>query len=196
MRLPITPALLTLAVLLGAAGAEARPKRKKSDKLSPGQQAPVFRLRALDGAMVRLDELAYRGREKKWAKKRPVFLDFFRTDCEPCKKAMPELVKIHEKYHDRGLEVVLVALLEEENGRDKLKAYLAKNDLPFTVVVDGTGHHAKMYLGDLVTLPASFLLNRTGVLKQVKYGASGTYEEHFSEAIEKVLEEHEAATKK
>lgn len=196
MRIPFTTLLVTLALVLAAAGADARPKRKKSDKLSPGQPAPVFRLRALDGAMVRLDELAYRGREKKWAKKRPVFLDFFRTDCEPCKKAMPDLVKLHEKYHARGLDVVLVALLEEEKGRDKLKAYLAQNKLPFTIVVDGTGHHAKMYLGELVTLPASFLLDRTGVLQQVKYGASGTYDEHFGEAIEKALTAHEAAAKK
>jgi peroxiredoxin len=170
--------------------AEAGPKPAKSGTLKPGDAAPSFKLRALDGAMIRLDELAYGGKEKKWAKKRPVFLDFFRTDCEPCIKSMPDLIKIHEKYSSRGLQVVLVALLEENDGRKKLETYLAKNKLPFTVVVDNTGHHAKMYLGELVTLPASFLINRDGVLQKVKYGATGTYGDHFGGELERVLSEH------
>ena len=181
---------LALATLLIASSAWAGPKPAKSGTLKPGEPAPTFKLRALDGAMVRLDELAYVGKEKKWAKKRPVFLDFFRTDCEPCMKAMPDLIKIHEKYSPRGLQVVLVALLEETDGKKKLENYLARVKLPFTVVVDNTGHHAKMYLGELVTLPASFLINRDGVLQKVKYGATGTYEEHFGKEIEQVLSEH------
>jgi peroxiredoxin len=182
--------MAALIALLGATSAEAGPKKETSGALKPGDAAPDFKLRALDGAMVRLDELAYQGKEKKWAKKRPVFLDFFRTDCEPCKKAMPDLIKIHEKYSARGVQVVLVALLEEQDGRKKLESYLASNKLPFTVVIDNTGHHAKMYLGELVTLPASFLINREGVLQKVKYGAQGTYDEHFSAELEKVISEH------
>ena len=182
--------LATACTLALASPAEAGPKPATSGTLKPGDAAPSFKLRALDGAMVRLDELAYTGKEKKWAKKRPVFLDFFRTDCEPCMKAMPDLIKIHEKYSSRGLQVVLVALLEENDGRKKLESYLAKNKLPFTVVVDNTGHHAKMYLGELVTLPASFLINRDGVLQKVKYGATGTYDEHFGAELDKVLTEH------
>ncbi len=183
-----------IGVVLLTGSAWAGPRPAVSGKLQTGEPAPQFRLRALDGTMIRLDELAYKGKEKKWAKKRPVFLDFFRTDCEPCKKAMPDLVKIYESYHGRGLDVVLVALLEETDGKKKLERYLAQNKLPFTVVVDNTGHHAKMYLGDLVTLPASFLINREGVLQKVKYGATGTYDEHFGDAIEKVLKEHAAGT--
>ena len=51
-----------------------------------------------------------------------------------------------------------------------------------------------MYLGELVTLPASFLINRDGVLQKVKYGATGTYEEHFGAEVEKVLTEHAGNT--
>lgn len=182
--------LATACAIALASSAKAGPKPAISGMLKPGDAAPTFKLRALDGAMVRLDELAYAGKEKKWAKKRPVFLDFFRTDCEPCMKAMPDLIQIHEKYSSRGLQVVLVALLEETDGRKKLESYLTKNKLPFTVVVDNTGHHAKMYLGELVTLPASFLINREGVLQKVKYGATGTYGDHFGDELEKVLTEH------
>ena len=157
----------------------------------------VHMMRALDGAIIRLDELAYPGREKSYAKKHPIFLDFFRTDCKPCLKAMPKLVEMYEKHQKAGLEVVLIALLEDgKDGRDKLEKYLATNKLPFKVAVDSTENVAKMYLGDLVTLPASFLIGRTGTLERVKYGASGSYEKHFEEAIAKVLKQHKKAMKK
>jgi peroxiredoxin len=164
---------------VGAAG--------KKEPLKPGVAAPVFRLRALDGAMVRLDEIAYPGREKSYAKKHPILLDFFRTDCKPCMNAMPELIGLHAKYAPQGIEVVLVALLEEQDGRGKLERYLAEKKLPFKIVLDEAEHFAKLYLGDPVTLPATFLIDETGTLRKVKYGASGTYQDYFGEEISAVI---------
>jgi peroxiredoxin len=184
----------TIGLITALLATDAVAGPKKATQLAPGTPAPVFKLRAIDGTMVRLDELAYEGKEKKWAKKRPIFLDFFRTDCEPCKKAMPDLVAIHQKYASQGLEVVLIAILEEKDGKAKLESYLAQHKLPFKVVVDPNNYFAKLYLGDLVTLPASFLIGRDGVLRKVKYGATGTYDEHFKGEIEKALAEHKSAT--
>src|SRR5262249_49179142 len=65
-----TAALFAALALAGAPG---------KGPLKPGDKAPEFRLRAIDGAMVRLDELAYPGKEKNYAKKKPIFIDFFRT---------------------------------------------------------------------------------------------------------------------
>lgn len=154
--------------------------------LAEGSSAPAFKLRALDGTMVRLDELAYKGREKSWAKKRPVLIDFFRTDCGPCRQTMPELVQLSKDYKDRGLEVVLIALLEPEDGKAKLQRYLAEQKLPFTVVLDETEHFSKKYLGKQIVLPATFLLDREGVIRGVKHGAKGTLAEHFGPALAKV----------
>ena len=163
-----------------------------SAKLKSGDKAPKFRLRTLDGTMVRLDELAYTGREKRYAKKRPVLLDFFRTDCAPCRKSMPDLVKLHKEFSKRGLEVVLVALLEREEGREKLERYLKSQRLPFTVVVDSTEYVAERYLGNPVTLPATFLLDRNGKLKKVKYGA-GNLRAEFESPMKEALKAHQEA---
>lgn len=188
MRRSITTliAASTFFAFVGPASADGP---KKSKLLSPGDRAPQFRLRALDGAMVRLDELAYSGKEKSYAKKKPVFVDFFRTDCEPCVKALPELVKLHEKYASRGLYVLLISILEEDDGRGKLDRFLAKTKVPFPVAVDASGHFAKKYLGDPVTLPATFLISREGELMKVKYGAKETLESYFGARIEEVLEQ-------
>lgn len=167
-------ALVASLMLAGAPG---------KGPLKPGDRAPEFRLRTIDGEMVRLDELAYPGKEKSYAKKRPLFLDFFRTDCQPCKNAMPQLLELHKKYSAQGMEVVLIALLEEGDGKAKLEKYVAEHKLPFRIVVDDNEHFAKKYLGDPVTLPATFLVDESGTLKKAKYGASGTYEEYFGADI-------------
>lgn len=175
-----------------AAGASPRafagePPRGPGKLLELGKPVPAFKLRALDGAMVRLDEIAYPGKEKRWAKKRPLLLDFFRTDCGPCRTAMPDLVAFYKAHKDEGLEVVLVALIEPEDGRGKLERYLAEQRLPFTVVVDETEHFAKKYLGKTVQLPATFLIDRDGKLVKSKYGAGGSFAAHFGPSLESVM---------
>ncbi|MEL7368064.1 MAG: TlpA disulfide reductase family protein, partial [Myxococcota bacterium] len=112
-----------------------------------GKPAPSFRIRALDGAMVRLDELAYPGRNKRYAPKRPVFVDFFRTDCQPCIKALPQLIQMHKEHAGNGLKVLMVALLEQDRGEEKLEAFLAQHPVPFTVVKDLSDHVAEKFMG-------------------------------------------------
>lgn len=178
------PALaLALALLLPAAASAEGDGRP-----SLGAPAPSFKLRSPDGALVRLDERAYPGKEKRWAKKRPVFLDFFRTDCGPCRKAMPELVALHARYAPKGVDVVLVALIEPGgDGRARLDAYLAEQSLPFTVVLDPTEHTAKKYLGPTGALPASFVIDRDGVLRAARHGGGAPMIEAFGPALDASL---------
>ena len=161
--------------------------------LKMGAPVPDFKARTLDGAMVRLDELAYPGTEKRYAPKRPVLLDFFRTDCVPCIAALPQLVKLHERHAAAGLQVVMIALLEDEQGDSKLQTFLSRNALPFTVVRDPTDHIAQKYMGNIVSLPATFLVDRGGNLRQSKFSAKGDLGEVFKTSIASVLQEHAEA---
>lgn len=183
------PSLLLLGLAMGAPPPEpvGAARSLETPQLAEGDRAPAFKLRGLDQSLVRLDELAYPGPEKRWAKKRPVLLDFFRTDCGPCRAAMPELVALHHAYQARGLKVVVVALLEPEDGRAKLERYLAEQKLPLTVVVDDTEHFAQQYLGKTVALPATFLIDREGTLRRVKHGNKGSLKETFDSVISGLL---------
>lgn len=186
---------LVLAGLMFASGAaDARPKKKKATTPQVGDAAPAFQLRALDRAMIRLSDLAYDGKERSYAPKRPVMLDFFRTDCEPCLAAMPELVKMHDKYKDRGLYVLLVALVEEgDDNATKLQRYLDEKKLPFTVVVDRADYVSQKYLGKVVALPATFLIDREGKVVKSKHDAKGSLVEYFSAEVDATLSAHEKA---
>lgn len=180
-------AVLLWAALVPSPGLRAEEAMSQKGVLKPGAAAPSFRLRALDGAMVRLDELAYPGKEKAYAKKKPIFLDFFRTDCLPCRGAIPDLIKLHQRYQPEGIEFILIALLEEEDGRSKLERFLIESKVPFRVVVDEAEHFSKKYLGDPVTLPATFLIDENGIVRKTKYGAAGTYQDHFGTEIETLM---------
>lgn len=183
MRANILAAAALVAV---AAWPGPRAEAAETKKLPVGEPAPNFRLRTLDNSVVRLTDFAFEGRRFR-KKPRPVLLDFFRTDCQPCLKALPELVELHEKYDEQGLKILVIALLEKEDGRAKLERYLAGKDFPFTVVLDPTDYVAEKYLGKTVSLPATFLINRRGILQEAKYDAKESIEEAFGDALTEVL---------
>jgi peroxiredoxin len=157
---------LVAVVLVGwCIPAEAGPKKSGSPKVKVGDRAPDFSLRDLESNLIRLSDMAYPGEEKSWKKKKKVMLDFFRTDCKPCMKELPEVIKYHQKHKDK-VHVVMIALLESEDGREKLDKFLKKNKIPFPVLVDAYETVAKKYImdGETCTLPSIFFINREGVV--------------------------------
>lgn len=163
--------LAAVCLVLPAAGTPAA----GGPKVRVGDQAPDFSLRDLDSNLVRLSDLAYPGEEVSWKKKKKVLLDFFRTDCKPCIKKLPEIIAYHNKHKDE-VRVVLIALLESERGREKLDRFLKENEVPFPVLVDSYETVAKKYIvdGETVTLPAIFLISKNGKvrarLQEIKCG--------------------------
>ncbi|MFO0615022.1 MAG: TlpA disulfide reductase family protein [Polyangiaceae bacterium] len=117
-----------------------------------GKQAPEFTLDSIDGEQVSLSD--FHG-------KNVVILDFWETTCDPCLKEMPHLVKLYEKYKDRGLVVLAVSLdgpeelshvnsVVHDKGMDVFHVlldpqtsvyakYTPKNDRPYTVVIGKNG---------------------------------------------------------
>ncbi|MFQ5859088.1 MAG: TlpA family protein disulfide reductase, partial [Anaerolineae bacterium] len=124
--------------------------------LASGDEAPGFRLEALDGGTLSLDDL----------KGRTVLVNFWATWCNWCKYELPALQAVHEKYQDDGLVVVGV---DVEEPRALVEAYVQRYGVSFPVVLDVEGATAEAYR--VRGLPMTYFVDRNGAIVRVQRGA-------------------------
>jgi thiol-disulfide isomerase/thioredoxin len=88
-----------------------------------------------------------------------VLLDFWATWCVPCRKVMPEMQALHDKYAGRGLSVIGISI--DEDGPDPVKKFLKSKKFTYRMAVDD----AKKPAWDafrVKSIPAAYLLDREG----------------------------------
>ncbi|MBF8270029.1 MAG: hypothetical protein HW386_1738 [Gammaproteobacteria bacterium] len=64
-------------------------------------------------------------------------VNFWATWCPPCLKEFPDIVKLYNQYHDRGLEVVAISMNEPEEMED-IEAFVQEHQPPFPVYLAAT----------------------------------------------------------
>lgn len=67
-------------------------------------------------------------------------INFWATWCAPCIKELPHFQKIHNKYADRKIKVILVSLDFERQIESRLIPFLKKNNVTPDVVVLSDPH--------------------------------------------------------
>jgi peroxiredoxin len=87
-----------------------------------------------------------------------VLVNFWATWCPPCRKEMPDLEALYDKYKGKGL--VVLAISDEESG--KVVPFIAERKIGYPVVLDPGGTVHKAYLVE--GLPKSFVYDRDGKL--------------------------------
>src|SRR5437867_6524560 len=135
-------------VLLGLLGMAGRPPLV-------GAPAPEIALRDLQGQEVRLSDLHGK----------IVLLNFWATWCKPCKEEMPAMQASYEKLRDQGFVVLAVNELEDT---DKVIEHIRTHGHTFLVVMDHDNRVANQY--GVVGLPASFLIDRQGIVRERIFG--------------------------
>jgi peroxiredoxin len=124
-------------------------------QMGPGQTAADLSLPDLNGKFVSLSEL----------KGKVILIDFWASWCGPCRHNNPRLVKLYNKYHDKGLEIYGISL--DEDSEDWKKAVL-HDKLRWIQVIDDKGWaapSASIYGVDMI--PSSFLIDKQGVIRSV-----------------------------
>lgn len=125
-----------------------------------------------------------------------VLLDFWATWCAPCLETMPRLERLHEKYKSRGLAVVgLTELYGESEGKPLTPAAeiasiaAFKKELRLTYAVGVASNDANNLRYGVRALPATFLIDRRGVVRYVGVGAVDSSEDALEGVIERLLDE-------
>ncbi|HWI13197.1 MAG TPA: TlpA disulfide reductase family protein, partial [Burkholderiales bacterium] len=70
-------------------------------------------------------------------------VNFWATDCVPCRKEMPELAQTYARYRAQGLEVIAVAMRHDPP--NYVVSYAERNRLPFKVALDPMGELARAF---------------------------------------------------
>ena len=99
-------------------------------------------------------------------------------------KEVPEVIKFHYKHKEK-VQVLMIALLEDENGRARLNQWLKANKLPFPVLVDAYESAAKKYIfkGETVSLPSIFLIDENGLVRAKLEGLQENLELELKNAL-------------
>jgi thiol-disulfide isomerase/thioredoxin len=182
MTAPIMRNLTAFAV---AASCFASTAFADDELAAEGKAAPMFRLPVYNakatGGLTAIGLDKYVGPDATDKDAKVVLLSFMASFCGPCKKEMPYLESLHEKYGAKGLRIVMVSIDTEDKGYAIINELIEKNKVQFPVLKDRFNLVARRWLGTQSPLPSVFLINTEGVVKMVHRG----YNQEASELLDK-----------
>ena len=159
-----------LAALAGCTTTE----RAMPAKVDIGLPAPAYASQTLSGDSVSLASL----RDKV------VLLNVWATWCHPCRTEIPELRDIHARYKDRGLELVGVSV-DAEGNDDGIREFMKEFEMNYPVWRDPGERVSTQFL--VIGVPATFLIDKKGILRWRKTGPIAPKDTSLSNAIERAL---------
>jgi peroxiredoxin len=115
----------------------------------------------------------------------PVLLNLWATWCAPCREETPYLQTLHETYSEQGLSVVGVSQDSRGSG-SVIQAFMEEFGVTYTVLAD-----PEMVAVDrfgVIGLPATFLVDREGTIREVVMGAITPGSQTFESMLRSILE--------
>lgn len=117
--------------------------------VSSAKPAPDVVFTSLEGEKISMQSL--RGKV--------VMVNFWATSCTTCIKEMPAMVETYNKYRDKGLEFVAVAMSYDPP--NYVLNYAKTRNLPFKVALDTQGDIAKSF-DDVKLTPTTYVIDKDG----------------------------------
>lgn len=138
------------------------------------QPAPDFTLKTRDGSNLKLSE--YRGDV--------VMLNFWASWCGPCRKEMPLLEKIQQKYARLGFQLIGMNVDEDTAAAER---FLKDVPVSFPIALDNTGSVSKQY--NVKAMPTTVMIDRNGTVRHIHYGYKDGDEKTYEKMIKSLIRE-------
>ena len=143
--------------------AEYRLPKFEEGLLKPGTEAPDFDLTLINKKRFKLSNC--RGKI--------VWLFFWRVGCQPCRRELPHLERLHRRYKNKGLVILGFNCADDK----KIVLNLFKKDsVSFLNIVDTSETAHKIYLTDYQKLkgmhavPFNYIIDKDGKIVDAWYG--------------------------
>jgi thiol-disulfide isomerase/thioredoxin len=105
-------------------------------------------------------------------KNKVVFLNFWGTWCPPCRREIPDIVRISKELGGKDFIVIGIAL---ERGDDiaenvkKVAEFASKNDIEYYNFIDSKRELQKVY-GGIRAVPTTFFIDKNGKINKAHEG--------------------------
>lgn len=157
-----------------AAGCVSEGEGGAGRRIEVGLPVPAYSTVSMDGDSVSLAE----------QKGKVVLLNIWATWCHPCRDEIPELRVIHNRYRDRGLELIGVSV--DTDGTDEtIRTFMKDFQMTFPIWRDPDERISTQFLA--IGVPATYLIDRDGILRWRKIGPIAPRDTSLASAIERAL---------
>lgn len=162
--------VLVAAVLLSAcAGSESggRPR--------VGEPMPAYQAVTLQGDTVDLQSLHGT----------PFLLNLWATWCTPCREETPFLESLYRQRSAQGLRIVGVSM-DTGDALTQIRGFLKEYGVTYTILRDPRMKALDQF--EIPGLPATFLVDRDGILRWTRVGPVDAKDKDFQAALNDVLQ--------
>lgn len=153
----MTASLLRLSVLV-AGVVSAACSGEPAPRVEVGRPAPSYAAKTLTGGDVSIASLGGN----------VVLLNVWATWCEPCREEIPFLEKLHAADTARGLRIIGVSV-DAAGEEQKIEAFAREIGMTYELWHDPDQRVLTRFMS--IGVPASYLIDRNGVLQYKHVGA-------------------------
>ena len=119
-----------------------------------------------------------------------VYLDFWASWCQPCRKSFGWMNKMQSLYGEEGFKVIAINLDESRQKADK---FLQQIPADFNVAFDPRGDTAESY--NVKAMPSSYIIDKNGNVIHANLRFRGKDEKRLEEKIRHLIRQSTVASR-